>query len=402
MKIKAILVCCLMILTFNLNSFYPFNSLEANTDNNSAVNNSSTNNRSMVKINISNNKIDITASNLEWPPDLDHNFKLFLEKKINHHKGRKGEKVHITLTDKNAKALQKVLMKYKNNMDALEGDRAWKELKDNFDFGSIAIRISEAGNKEKVIIGEVFKIEENEIIDDLVIIGATGEIKGRVNNLVAIGSDLTIANTAVIDGDLFSLGSDLTKHPSAKISAQQVSMPFPTGKSFWKMMGSILEYSHLAWYVNLFWSLAILAVAWLLGSLYLYYFPNFHHAALDHLVNQKMASFGLGVMGFLVFFPIMILLIITVVGLLIVPIYIIIYTIFVFLGYITCAFLLVKAVPALANLNKYQALALGLIALKLIGLIPFIGCLFVMIISIMGFGAVAAAFWNKSKKPEPA
>jgi len=73
------------------------------------------------------------------------------------------------------------------------------------------------------------------------------------------------------------------------------------------------------------------------------------------------------------------------------------------LGYIVASYWIGARLGALANLrvSPYLLLIIGLIALQVIGWIPWLGGLLVFIAMVMGTGALVRYFWQSRQAPEP-
>lgn len=155
------------------------------------------------------------------------------------------------------------------------------------------------------------------------------------------------------------------------------------------------------------------SVVWLLGvfiaaALFLLLFPRYAREAAAAIGRAPLQSIGLG-LAILVCVPFVgVVLLITIIGiplaLLLIPFYLLV----LFLGWVTAA--LFVAQRGLEALRPQQpvttawqlfALFLGLLALWLVGKIPYVGDLIAFIALIAGIGALTWRLWN-DRTPAPA
>lgn len=252
-------------------------------------------------------------------------------------------------------------------------------------------------NSSRVLVGQNFTVGNGESIDALVAVGGTGDIRGEVGTLVAIGSTIDVASDAKVSKDLVSLGSVIRKHPGSHVTAQEVTVALPAWTSSTVPEESSEEAAPISAGVLAMAAVTSYLFALGLGYLYLRYFPDFHRETENHLRANRGSSFGYGVLAQIAVIPGAALLVISVVGVLLLPFYLSIYGILMFIGYITIA----RMVGGMVFKNHGRIiapLALGLFVLELIRLIPVIGWIAVLAISTAGFGAVVVLAWERFKK----
>jgi len=77
---------------------------------------------------------------------------------------------------------------------------------------------------------------EGQVKEDVVAFGGTITVKGTVRgSVVGVGSDIELASTAVIEGDLYSIGGTLNKEPGCAIEGDTVY--FKTSEDISKLLG---------------------------------------------------------------------------------------------------------------------------------------------------------------------
>lgn len=265
----------------------------------------------------------------------------------------------------------------------------------------------------KVIIGQQFTIDGTDAFGDVVAIGSKGVVRGRVGNLVMIGSDVEVAANARVSESLVVIGSQTRIDPNALVRGEEVrvSLPRAWGWGTWHSLGSywgsdIVE-RDLSWRARISWTFSSWLAAVALGVLYIYLVPAFHDQCRRYLVEHRGVSLGLGMLGFLAVTPVTLLLILTILGIILVPIFLIVCAVLVALGHFTVG----AAIGGLFRFKVRQAafweLAAGLLVLKIIGLVPWIGTPLVTIATAMGLGAVlrsliARSHWWKRGPPRQA
>jgi hypothetical protein len=258
----------------------------------------------------------------------------------------------------------------------------------------------------QVIVGQSFDVAADQAYDTLVVIGSTGTLNGRVNELVVIGSDIEIGETAVVNRSMVNIGSHARVHPQATVRGEdvRVSLPESWAQSLSKGWGSWMApgWMHdggrqggaqrVSWQMNVLWALGSWVAAVLLGALYMMIFPVFHRNSVDFLAANSGTSFGFGILGYLGVAPGVMILVITIIGILLVPAFLVAVAAFVGIGYISAAGFIgqrLKVRWSEASLRtEVYAMALGVLILKVVSLIPFFGGLVVAIVTTAGFGAV--------------
>ncbi len=120
-----------------------------------------------------------------------------------------------------------------------------------------------------------------------------------------------------------------------------------------------------------------------------------------HVIEKKpWYSFFMGLLGLVLIVPIALLLVISIIGIFLIPIEVITILLMFLLGYISFAYLLGHKI--FVHLKKQDSLAIwkvliGVTVLWFICWIPIIGWLIKLIIMILGFGGVITSFLLKEK-----
>jgi hypothetical protein len=97
---------------------------------------------------------------------------------------------------------------------------------DNFPFGGEnPTGRFRSGNDGSVAVGQDLVVGPDEVVDEAVVMGADLTVYGTVNgDAVCIGGDLTLGPGAVVKGDLVNVGGTLTVDPTAKTYKDRVNV----------------------------------------------------------------------------------------------------------------------------------------------------------------------------------
>lgn len=192
---------------------------------------------------------------------------------------------------------------------------------------------------EMIIMGREVEVKENEIAAGLVVINGTAKIKGTVeNDLIVVGGSAKIDGRiegqlivigeaelgpkAQIRGDSFVIGGRMMADPGANISGQRCEITLGHLGALlgwttdWVTEGLLLmrPFPH-----NCYW-------AWIVagGLLFLYLvlavlFRRPVEASSDNLRAKTIYSFLIGLLAFILFGPLVVILVSSVVGIMVVP-----------------------------------------------------------------------------------
>jgi hypothetical protein len=259
-------------------------------------------------------------------------------------------------------------------------------------------------------------VVEGRVKQSVVAFGGTITIGGEVGEaVVGIGSNVTLKPTAVIRGDVISIGGLLQKEPGCSITGDTVyfkaselgSRLFKRGLFKGIFAFPLFPIFLIIKLIGLFlWFIAALVVAALLprpiaraaAAVRTSFWPVFWTGLLAIVIFTGLAIFAALLCFILIGIPIAIALfwaglIIKVFGRVV-------------LFYVLGESLL-KAFGS-KNVSAIGASLAGLLVVSLVGFIPFVGFLFTLVLSILGWGAVLRTkfgttdHWLSRKPPSPA
>jgi RDD family protein len=285
-------------------------------------------------------------------------------------------------------------------------------------FGSnVTVREGQEVDQVVVIFGDA--TIDGKVRDAVVVVGGKAKVNGTIGGelVVPLGS-VELGPNAHVEGDVTAIGGGITADPGARIDGNPVEVSwsvleekFPpvVGVKNWVMQGLILG-RPLPHQFGWWWYLALACAAvYLLTALV---FGRPITASVGALEAQPVGSFFMGVLMFILFVPLLLLLLATGVGVIVVP--------FVFCGAIV-AFLFGKVtvyqfvgqqLGKQTGVSPLQqplvALIIGIAILYAIYAIPFLGFLVWFIVAPLGLGAVMLAAFrafrsegSKTSNPTP-
>ncbi len=184
------------------------------------------------------------------------------------------------------------------------------------------LRTNEIARDVVVICGNA-KIE-GEIECDLVVVAGAATVNGKINgDLVVVLGSANLGPSADVGHEAFLIGGSVKVDPKAKLNRGHVQvslgklLPDLTWLKDWFVKG-ILYARPLPPQVKWAWIAAGLAL--ILYLLLAVLFPRPVHSCVEALEQRPASSFFVGILGFVLFGPVCLLLAITGIGLLVIPI----------------------------------------------------------------------------------
>lgn len=239
-----------------------------------------------------------------------------------------------------------------------------------------------------VVSGRDATVAAGTEVDNVVVLSGDAHIAGRVTEtVVAIGGSIYLEPGAEVYGDAVSLGGTINLQGDARIGGQQVSMgsfsldDIHIGPFFSNWLGFNLSV----------WRLLSLLF---LGLIVFWLVPQQVNRSSAAAELNPLRSVVFGLLGYLALIPMTILLLITVLGIPLIPILWLLVVAGRLLGQVCLGLLAGRWLAPKLNLQTtdvYQML-LGLLVLGLITAIPVVGGLASLFYGLVGFGA---ALWTR-------
>lgn len=238
-----------------------------------------------------------------------------------------------------------------------------------------------------VRFGEDIEIEEGEVVSgDLVVFGGDAIVAGTVEgNVTVLGGDVELKSTAEIDGELTVLGGRIEREPGAEVKEGVTSgRRFIPRRGFWIDPTTWFGFSLLFNFLTLLGTLA-------LGAIVVALLPDYSEKIALFIAREPWQAVGVGFLALLLVVPAIVLLAITIIGILLIPLFIIFVVAAYIYGYIAASLLIGKRIFEVSKASASTPIAEAVVGILVVGLlrfIPFVGGLIGLVVGLLGFGAV--------------
>ncbi len=245
----------------------------------------------------------------------------------------------------------------------------------------------EKGRQSVVKIGESITIPQGADVKDVVSVGGSVTVYGQVQgDVVSVGGSVYLKDTAEVGGDAVSVGGKIMREPGAIARGEIVEVSgvgISPAVSYFTRGGIAqgISYSSLITAIG-FIILAIILVAM--------FTPQLGRVS-GVLEGDLLKNFLIGVVIALLFFPIIIALLLSIVGIVLIPAWIILVGAAALFGYIAAAHILgKKTLHALRLMDKSMLTetVVGIVLLSIVGLVPVGGFVIKVIAALCGLGGV--------------
>lgn len=235
-----------------------------------------------------------------------------------------------------------------------------------------------------VISGRDAVVAAGETVTSVVVIAGDARIAGHVEEaVVAVGGSIYLEPGAVVEGDVVSLGGRIERQGDAKIEGQQVSLgslslqglQIGSGWANWLRAG-----------LSVWRLLAVL----FLGAVLFWMCPRQLATVTEAVNGNPLRAVIFGGLGYLALIPLSIILLITILGIPLIPlIWLAMFAARLF-GQVALGSLAGRWLGKSLNwqLTPLALTLLGLLALGLLAALPVVGGLAGLFYGLVGFGAV--------------
>jgi hypothetical protein len=255
-----------------------------------------------------------------------------------------------------------------------------------------------ARDRTVFILGDDIVIEAGKTVDAAIALGGDIDVYGTVEEaVVAIGGDVTIHSEGVVAGDAVSVGGQVFLSAGGTLEGDQVVVQ--SGR-----IGQALNPAHfftrfyIPWVLRFVSLMSLLSIVLIIALL----FPNLITGPADRFRAAPGKALLIGVSAVVLFVPILILLIISIIGVPLIPILVFSYGLAYLVGYLLLGYLLGKRLLNAFQLETATVLMTALVGVGLvwfIGQIPFLGMLLKMIVFLSGLGVMLLSLAHVRKKP---
>lgn len=244
----------------------------------------------------------------------------------------------------------------------------------------------------EVVIGRQFAYGAADMPGSVVAIGANGRIDGPLADLIAVGSTLQLGPDAEITERFVSVGSDITTLQGARITGQQVNVSLPSLDSLRFDSWSQAAPAPTVW-SRLGGSVIGVLLSLGLGLLFMRLSPQLSARSLARLHDEPLKSFGIGLAHYFAIVPAAIVLVISVVGILLLPLYFVLLGLLFWLAYVSGAGYL--GALLVHSWAPWQRLLLGLVLLAALSFIPVLGGIATFAVVTCGLGAIMLTLYRR-------
>lgn len=253
--------------------------------------------------------------------------------------------------------------------------------------------ISRAGSApDKVRTGGSITVEKGETVGDAVAVLGSVIIKGHVTgDAVAVMGNVRVQPGAVIDGDAVAVGGTVTKDQGAIVRGSTSSIGFrPAGFLLPRIYGHVIPGIYGAWVSRIVAFLAAVLFA-LVAAVIVALFPSRMEMIAMASIQRPGMSALYGLLGVLLIVPIAVLLVLTCIGIPLIAVeFVAIFALWLVGKAGICLVLGRKSADAINHpvASGVWAAVIGALLIAFIEIIPFAGTVAVLVLDLIGFGAV--------------
>jgi len=260
--------------------------------------------------------------------------------------------------------------------------------------GFVVAGASFAAEKQGIVkFGENVEIARGQEVDTAVAIGGSVTVAGKVKgDAVAIGGSLYLKDWSEVGGNAVSIGGKIDKSPRATVRGDVTVIGFPFAASEVGKEEAVMGLTIF----SIISFIAFLVLVIILIAL----FPSQLGKISAVVEGNLLKTFLWGVLIVILFVPVIILLVISIAGIILIPVWIVLVCVAGLFGYIAAAHFIGRKILKAFKLNVRTMMAealIGVIVLSLVGLVPFIGFIVKAVISCMGLGGVALTRFGTEK-----
>jgi hypothetical protein len=249
--------------------------------------------------------------------------------------------------------------------------------------------------------GEFEVPEDTVVLSDVNSVFSSGSIYGRVKgDLNLVFSSVFLGEKSEIDGDLNAVFSTVLKHPKAVIKggknfvfsseSETTEKKGELYKIEWKFVPDLTGLTPILKGISILLKI-IASIGYLILAILIYLFIPKHLEIMNEAINKNIIStFLFGLLASILIVPLGILLAISIVGIPLIPLYILLVILAVIIGQVVVGYFLGERFSKAGNFNlsPLRSLILGMLFLLILGLVPFLGPLIWLTTTILGLGSI--------------
>ena len=260
-----------------------------------------------------------------------------------------------------------------------------------------------AGNRSIIKVGSDVHIEKDMRVDDAVAVGGSVFVEGIVDgDAVAVGGTVHLGEEAIVHGDAVTVGGTIEEAEGSMVYGTTVDVgsfdlkEIFENNHFFDGHQGILGIPMGLKFIPL---IGLFALVLLLAAL----IPTELSTVAYNIKNEPIMMFLWGILGIILIVPLAVMLVISIIGIALIPLEILAIFLATLIGYIAVAIIIGKKLLRALNKDNPAVILsaiLGVLILWFIGLIPILGGIVKAIAVIIGFGAVIIAVAKRNKKKD--
>ncbi len=243
--------------------------------------------------------------------------------------------------------------------------------------------------KDTVVLWTSIDIQEHEEYDSLVVVSGDVNFYGKAKDLVIIGGSVILQDGSEVEESLVVVGGKLVQKDGAKVT-EQVYFELPEHLPSWITAVSPIISTASSEGAAFLKRIVTAVLLCLFGALLYVIMPNMMQIAESTAQKNPLKSGFWAFGSVLIFVPGLAILIISLVGLIFIPLYVAIYfVIYLFIGYVMMANILGHFLPPRRSVVMPPLrMCYGVFILELASVIPYVGPLAIYVGSFITAGAM--------------
>lgn len=183
-----------------------------------------------------------------------------------------------------------------------------------------ALRIEDSSEGNVVLGADQAVIEAGEVFGAVVLLWGNLDIHGQVNEVVVLSGNVTFHEGAKLNKSLVMMGGSFTSR-GAQITPESVMYRAPG--PIWRVLQSLgnVWRDHFTWMIKVAGAAFSCVLLWLVGMLLFRFSPTLQGITEGRLASQWPKNLAVGLFGSLVVPVFMVMLIISVLGIVLLPLY---------------------------------------------------------------------------------
>lgn len=254
-----------------------------------------------------------------------------------------------------------------------------------------ALRIEDKSEGNVLLGAEKAVLERGEIFKTVVLLWGELEVHGEVDEVVILSGHVTFFEGSKVHKSVVVMGGGFESKPGAGVSAENVVAR--EAGPFWRLLRSAgnVWRDHFSWLMKLAAGVVSVLLTWLLGWALFHAFPGLQRALEGRLVKEWPQNLAVGFLGSFCVPMLFVLLIVSIIGILFVPFYVLALLLASGLAYAAAALWAGHRLlpPRSGKLINPLGFLLGLLAFQFLWIVPVWGSSIpVLLLWTLGWGAL--------------